>query len=262
MTTTISIGRPKNTKGMVTAMKEIKFRKTVAMIAALTMSFSSLFAANACVFADEFDPALIEYSVTEYAASSYSSLKDNQKEAYDKIIAACDEFMESDVTLSTNYFKKLTLSQSCTYDEIAEVYSMIYDSGAYFFLNEKFSVFGTTSGSYNTIVLMTVEKYRDPANREADKPKITVTTQPEDASAAVGGKATFTVAATGSNLTYQWQYSFNGTKWYNQTSGTGVTTNSFTTAAVQKSWNGVQYRCKITDGTNTVYSNVATLTVS
>ena len=92
------------------------------------------------------------------------------------------------------------------------------------------------------------------------KPALAITTQPTDKTVTAGEKAKFSVVAAGENLTYQWQYkSPSGTKWAS-TTFTGAKTATLTVSA-QAKHDGYQYRCKITDGTNTVYSNAATLTV-
>ena len=57
-----------------------------------------------------------------------------------------------------------------------------------------------------------------------------ITTQPVSVTAAPGTKAYFTVTATGTGLTYQWQYSTNGSTWYD-TSLTGYNTPTLTVTA-------------------------------
>ena len=88
------------------------------------------------------------------------------------------------------------------------------------------------------------------------KPEIT--TQPKSATVGANDTVSFTVAANGSNLKYQWQY---------RTSSTGTWTNNSCTSATftitkPGAWrDGYQYRCKITNSAGTVYSSAATLTV-
>lgn len=86
-----------------------------------------------------------------------------------------------------------------------------------------------------------------------------ITAQPQNVTGAVNAKATFTVAATGSSLTYQWYYKKSGesawTKWNNQT-GTSAS------LTIYKSWNDAQFYCVVTDGSGkTASSNTAKLTV-
>ncbi len=90
------------------------------------------------------------------------------------------------------------------------------------------------------------------------KPRIT--TQPSNKTAAVGENVKFTVAASGTDLNYQWQYKKAGSStWYNSTS-TGNKTKTLTVEATEAR-NGMQFRCKVTNAAGTTTSNAATLTV-
>ena len=76
-----------------------------------------------------------------------------------------------------------------------------------------------------------------------------ITTQPLSQMLSVGEKATFTVEATGTDLTYQWQYkpSLPNSAWTNLTKsdGTGFDTNTFTTAVLTGTQDHYQYRCLV-----------------
>lgn len=76
-----------------------------------------------------------------------------------------------------------------------------------------------------------------------------ITTQPLSQMLSVGDKATFTVEATGTDLTYQWQYksSLPNSAWTNLTrnDGTGFDTNTFTTTTLTESQDHYQYRCLV-----------------
>lgn len=76
-----------------------------------------------------------------------------------------------------------------------------------------------------------------------------ITTQPLSQMLSVGEKATFTVEATGTDLTYQWQYksSLPNSAWTNLTrnDGTGFDTNTFTTAVLTGTQDHYQYRCLV-----------------
>lgn len=95
-----------------------------------------------------------------------------------------------------------------------------------------------------------------------------ITDQPDNTSVAAGATANFSITATGTGLTYQWQRSTNsGGSWANVTTGTGGTTASYTTAATTVSGgdanNGDQYRCVVTgDTAPPATSTAATLTVT
>ena len=85
-----------------------------------------------------------------------------------------------------------------------------------------------------------------------------ITTQPANQSVTAGATATFTVAATGTGLSYQWQYSKDGSTWTNKS---GATAASYTVTA-KTSYDGMRYRCKVTNEGGSVYSDPAMLTVS
>ena len=87
----------------------------------------------------------------------------------------------------------------------------------------------------------------------------TITTQPAGQEVTVGQTATFTVAATGTSPTYQWQYSTDGgATWTNIP---GATSNSCTTDTTALDMNGYQYQCVVSNTAGTVTSVAATLTV-
>lgn len=71
-----------------------------------------------------------------------------------------------------------------------------------------------------------------------------ITTQPENAFEEAGATATFTVAAKGDQLSYQWQSSTDdGKTWSNVSGGTSATLQ----VTVQPSGNGTLYRCVVQD---------------
>ena len=73
---------------------------------------------------------------------------------------------------------------------------------------------------------------------------------------------TFKVAATGSNLTYQWQFKNATATYWTDSTMAGATTNSITVKGTTAR-NGYQYRCVVKDGSgNKVTSNAAKLTVN
>ena len=93
--------------------------------------------------------------------------------------------------------------------------------------------------------------------------KFAITGQPQDVTTEAGKTATFTVAATGDELTYQWQKNVNGT-WTNLSGETASTLSIPATLAD----NGSEYRCVIKDaisdkqpGGYTLTSESATLTM-
>ena len=101
--------------------------------------------------------------------------------------------------------------------------------------------------------------------RESQTPDVpdetapSITTQPGNATVKVGETATFTIAASGDNLTYQWKINRNdGNGWINIA---GATATSYTTSTVNISCNGFKYKCVVSNSAGNVESNSATLTV-
>ncbi|MBQ1372218.1 MAG: leucine-rich repeat protein, partial [Oscillospiraceae bacterium] len=91
------------------------------------------------------------------------------------------------------------------------------------------------------------------------EPAPEITEQPQSASVVFNKTATFSVAATGNGLSYQWQYKkANSSTWYNWS---GKTTASISFKGLEKN-NGNQYRCVVSNAAGSVTSDAATLTVT
>ena len=96
-----------------------------------------------------------------------------------------------------------------------------------------------------------------------DVPGVTapsITTQPDNATVKAGETATFTIAASGTDLTYLWQIDRNdGNGWVNID---GATAAIYTTSSVDISCNGFKYQCVVSNSAGTDTSNTAVLTVT
>ena len=234
----------------IKVMKNKKI-KSLAMITALAMAATPIMGISA--FADEFDDAIIFEDVL---ASSYTSA---QQAAYTAITQACTEFLNSSVSLSTNYFKVIKLNEGLSKAEIEQLVSDIKKSGNYPVLAgvNLYSTAGTDT--YDKLALLTKEEYRTAAGREALKTTLSITKQPTDVTAAIGTEAEISVEATGNNLTYQWYYSNDNGKTWAVSLQKGNKTKKLT-VGVTAARIGMQFKCVITDGSgNTVTSNVVTL---
>ena len=87
--------------------------------------------------------------------------------------------------------------------------------------------------------------------------KVSITTQPKNYTGAVGSRATFSVVAQGTGLTYQWQY-YSGGTWKNF--GSNDSTVSLKVSSVH---NGMKYRCIVKDSSGkSVTSTVVTIKVN
>ena len=108
----------------------------------------------------------------------------------------------------------------------------------------------------------TIEVNFKQESQTPDVPDVTapsITTQPGNATVKVGETASFTIAASGTDLTYQWQIDRNdGKGWVNID---GATATSYTTSTVNISCNGFKYKCVVSNSAGNVESNSATLTV-
>jgi hypothetical protein len=90
---------------------------------------------------------------------------------------------------------------------------------------------------------------------------VVITEQPEDTEAAAGERVTIHVGVSGTGVTYQWQYSKNsGATWTNCTSG-GYKTDTFS-FTMKESMNNRLYRCALTYGSQTIYTDSALITMA
>ena len=115
---------------------------------------------------------------------------------------------------------------------------------------------GTTSGDFTVTATNALDATQKAfANVTVAVPvPVTFSQNPANLTVAVGHKATFTVAASGSGtLTYQWKK--------DGVAIAGATTASYTTATLALSDSGSSYTCEVTGRAGMVASNAATLTV-
>ena len=103
---------------------------------------------------------------------------------------------------------------------------------------------------------------QSPSLESSSSAPITITSQPSDVVAAIGSAGSFSVKATGNNLSYQWQYSSDGGKsWTNLSVSTGYNKDTvyFT---VSSNYLGRPYRCVIKDSNgNTVITDSVKMSV-
>ena len=109
-----------------------------------------------------------------------------------------------------------------------------------------------------TATLTVTEDVTPPVQPTVKKPGISK--QPQNVSVKAGEQATFTVAATGTDLKYQWQIDRNDGKGFADIAGADRA--SYTTSAVDKNCNGYKYQCVISNSAGSVTMNAATLTVT
>ena len=121
-------------------------------------------------------------------------------------------------------------------------------------------VISNSAGSVTTgtATLTVTEDVTPPVQPTVKKPGISK--QPQNVSVKAGEQATFTVKATGTDLTYQWQINRNNGKGFVDI--TGADKASYTTGVVDMLCNGYKYQCVISDSAGSVTTNAATLTVT
>ncbi len=195
-------------------MKSKKTR-SIAAAAALVMAVSAMgLPAYAYDEFDEFgyDEAVVDgdavayeevpedisaYMAVDTATSSYSTA---QKAAYNYITAACTEFVNSNVNLSTDAFKIVTLDSALTVTEIGQVISDIKASGSYPVLGRIGLYSSANNSNFDKVTLFTESEYRTAAGREPLK----IVQKPDIANLAAGdGQVTVTWSAVSTAKTYR-----------------------------------------------------------
>ena len=121
-------------------------------------------------------------------------------------------------------------------------------------------VISNSAGSVTTgtATLTVTEDVTPPVQPTVKKPSIGK--QPQNVSVKAGEQATFTVKATGTDLTYQWQINRNNGKGFVDI--TGADKASYTTGVADMLCNGYKYQCVISNSAGSVTTNAATLTVT
>lgn len=116
------------------------------------------------------------------------------------------------------------------------------------------SAYGKGGSGYQGVVYIAIP------HKETIEP-IVIIRQPQSVTALVGDTVTFAVDASGTGLTYQWQWRASSTAAWRNTSVAGNQTDTITMDATTTQ-NGYQYRCTIYDvNGNIMHSDVVTLTV-
>ncbi len=139
-----------------------------------------------------------------------------------------------------------------------------YSGGTLVSTANPFSTGQTTPGTYNYTVTQTVNgcESTETAVSLTIYGGITINTQPQPTSICTTGNGTFSVSASGVNLTYQWQEAGVNISDGGIYSGATTPTLTLTNPGIAK--NGLSYRCVISTscGTSPLNSNPAILTVT
>ena len=185
-----------------------------------------------------------------------SSVKSVRKAAFGHCYELEDAKLSSGMTsIDTSLFDYCTALRTVTIPSSVTNISPAFDNCT----GLKYVYYQGTESQWNNITIGT--NYYLTSAILVCKPEIT--TQPKSATVKEGGNATFKVVASGTGLSYQWQWraGSSGT-WTNVTASdiTGVKTTTLSVPATTAR-NGYQYRCKVTNSAGTVYSSAAALTV-
>ena len=219
----------------------MKLRKTLCFLLAMIMAFAIAFPGS--IFAEEYFPE------EELVFEEENSFSDNWIE--EELI---DELTSSDIV--DDYYEDWIEDEFVDYDqpslneevELVEEDEVLLEEPTEEADNEVPDTEDTEV--IGELVLVDNETFEAGSG-------ITITKQPEDASAALGQYATVTVEAEGENLSYQWYYkTANGTAF--KASSAKTNTYSVKMGATQV---GMQLYCKISNGTDSVDSNIVTLSL-
>lgn len=91
---------------------------------------------------------------------------------------------------------------------------------------------------------------------------VDITAHPQSVTVEEGTATSFSVTATGTSLSYQWQVMTPSDSVFTDISGKTTSTLALAAGDVTTDADGNRYRCKISDATSTVFSKTALLTVT
>jgi hypothetical protein len=126
----------------------------------------------------------------------------------------------------------------------------VENGGVYSYDGASYSGFGSANQSYGPVGFLYSTAVMQPV----------ITQQPQNQTVSVGSTATFSVTASGGNLSYQWSSAPSGSSTF--TAINGATGSSYTTAATTLGQSGTQYMCVVSNSAGPTPSNAATLTVT
>ena len=159
------------------------------------------------------------------------------------------EANESDVAFQWQWSSNGTSWLNCT--------SSGYDTDTFTFKMRE-----ALAGRYYRCVVSTANEEAESAAAQVTlaEPTLAFTVQPQDVNAEDGEPVSLHVEVNESDVTYQWQWSSNGTSWLNCTSP-GYDTDTFT-FSMREALSGRYYRCEVRSANETIASNAAMISLA
>ena len=220
----------------------MKLRKTLCFLLAMIMAFAIAFPGS--IFAEEYFPE------EELVFEEESSFSDNWIE--EELI---DELTSSDIV--DDYYEDWIEDEFVDYDqpslneevELVEEDEVLLEEPTEEDDNEVPDTEDTEV--IGELVLVDNETFEAASS-------INITKQPKDVTAKLGEYATVSVTAEGDDLTYQWYYKAAGTSEFKASS---AKTNLYRIRMTTQ-WDGMQVYCEIKSGSETLNTNVATISLA
>jgi hypothetical protein len=165
--------------------------------------------------------------------------------------------LASSVTLSANTTYYIMSQEASGGDSWYDVNTAVQttsvaveNGGIYSYDGASYSGFGSANQSYGPVGFLYSTAVTQPV----------ITQEPQNQTVSVGSTATFSVTASGGNLSYQWSSAPSGSSTF--TAISGATGSSYTTAATTLAQSGTQFMCVVSNSAGPTPSNAATLTVT
>ncbi len=199
------------------------------------------------------------YSGTTYYYKFFVVVDGNEYQSGVKSLTTTGEKVVSSITVKQNP-NKMTYLLGEKFDASGMILSVNYEDGSSRSITSGFTCSPSVLGKTGTQAITVSYAGKTRTLFVTVNPPVKITTQPANVSVRSGDKVSFTVAATGSGLKYQWYYKKSGASdwsvWNNHTTAT-------TSAVSNDTWNGMKVYCKVTDGNGySVNSNAASITVA
>jgi uncharacterized repeat protein (TIGR02543 family) len=183
----------------------------------------------------------------------------NTGKGYLYAASSSSNYLRTQNTLDANGSFKISVSSNGSCDIVAQG-SYTRNHMEYNYSSSLFSCYAANN-TQTPVAIYAITKSGELHYTTAQPVSLQIVTQPEDTQVDEGVAASFTVAATGTELAYQWQYRTSEADTWKNSADAGNNTATLQIPGTM-SYNGYQYRCVITDGSgNSLYTDAVMLTV-